>query len=108
MVVDRVVVDVVVALPDPAPEDPSRRSTWWCRRRRRAAGLVVVVVADAGGATNGMVSPRMVVRLVEGPADRLVQPRAAFQLWTAAAAGRAGQWLGQAGQDGGGAPDGTR
>ena len=29
----------------------------------------------------------MVVRLVEGPADRSVQLRAAFQLWTAVAAG---------------------
>ncbi len=47
---------------------------------------VVVVVVVAGGATNGTVSPRIVVRLVVGVAERLVHPRAAFQLWTAAVA----------------------
>jgi hypothetical protein len=51
------------------------------------AVVVVVVVGGAGGATNGTVSLRMVVRLVEGPVDRSVQLRAAFQLWTAVAAG---------------------
>ena len=47
----------------------------------------MVVAGGAAGATNGTVSPRMVVRLVDGPAARLVQLRAAFQLWTAAVAG---------------------
>ena len=44
-------------------------------------------MAAGGGATKGTVSPCMVVRLAEGVADRLVQPRAAFQLWTAVVAG---------------------
>ena len=39
-----------------------------------------------GGATNGTVSPRSVVRLVVWVAERLVHPRAAFQFWTADAA----------------------
>jgi hypothetical protein len=49
--------------------------------------VVVVVVADAGGATNGFVSPFRLVRVAVGVTDRLVHPLAAFQLWTAAAAG---------------------
>ena len=48
-------------------------------------GAVVVVVV--GGATNGVVSPVMEAALAEGVAERLVQPRAPFQLCTAAAAG---------------------
>ena len=51
-----------------------------------AAAVVVVVGGDAG-ATKGTVSPRMVVRLVEGVGERPVQPRAAVQLWSAVAAG---------------------
>jgi hypothetical protein len=46
-----------------------------------------VVAGGAAGATNGTVSLRMVVRLVDGPAARPVQLRAAFQLWRAVAAG---------------------
>jgi hypothetical protein len=57
---------VVVVLPDPV------------------GGVVVVVV---GGATKGVVCPDMVVWVLEGVAVRLVQPRAASQLRTAAAAG---------------------
>jgi hypothetical protein len=49
-------------------------------------GAVVVVVV-AGGATKATVSPRMVAALVEGVADSPVHPRAAFQLWSAVAAG---------------------
>ena len=80
VVVDEVVVDelavpvfaavdrevVVVVPPDPV------------------GGGVVVAVA---GATKGMVCPDMVACVLEGVAVRLVQPRAAFQLWMAAAAG---------------------
>jgi hypothetical protein len=51
------------------------------------AAVVVVVGGGAAGATKGTVSLRMVVRLVVGVADRLVQLRAAFQLVTAAVAG---------------------
>lgn len=89
VVVDRVAVVVVVALPDPAPEEPVAAVDVVVPPPFVAdEGLVVVVVvADAGGATNGTDSPCNVVRLVEGPAVRLVHARAAFQLWTAAAAG---------------------
>ena len=64
---------VVVVVPPPLVEDDGL--------------VVVVVVTGAGGATNGTVSPCSVVRLGEGSAVRLVQARAAFQLWMAAAAG---------------------
>ena len=67
-----VVVDVVVA---PEPEPPV------------VVVVVVVVVAATGGATKATVSPRMVAALAEGVADNPVQPRAAFQLWSAVAAG---------------------
>jgi hypothetical protein len=91
VVVDRVVVVVVVAPPDPAPEAPvAAVEVVVPPPFVEDEGLVVVVAvaaADAGGATNGTVSPCNVVRLVEGPAVRLVHARAAFQLWTAAAAG---------------------
>lgn len=62
-----VVVVVVVAVPEPGP--------------------VVVVVVVVGGATKATVSPLMVAVLAEGVADNPVQPRAEFQLWSAAAAG---------------------
>jgi len=52
-----------------------------------AVPVVAVVVGAAAGATKGAVSLRMVVRLVVGVADRLVQLRAAFQLVTAVVAG---------------------
>lgn len=52
-----------------------------------ADAAVVVVVGGAVGATNGTVSACMVVRLVDGVADRPVQLRAAVQLWRAAVAG---------------------
>ena len=67
----RCVVVVVVVLPP--VEVPASSSWWWSVAPR--------------GATKGTVSPRMVVRLVDGVADRLVQLRAAFQLWTAVVAG---------------------
>jgi hypothetical protein len=50
-------------------------------------GAVVVVVAGAGGATKALVSALSVAVLLEGVTARLVQLRAAFQLWTAAVAG---------------------
>ncbi len=68
-----VVVAVVVVVVLPPPDAPG--------------AVVVVVVGAAGGATKGTVSPRMVVTLADGVADRLVQLRAAFQLVTAAVAG---------------------
>ena len=80
---------VVVVPPDPAPEEPVATVVVVVPLPLvEDEGLVVVVVvAGVGGATNGTVSPCSVVRLVEGPAVRLVQARAAFQLWIAAAAG---------------------
>jgi hypothetical protein len=68
------VVDVVLVAP--APEEPAAP----------VGAVVVVVVAAGGGATKGTVSACMVVRLVAGVTLRLVQPRAEFQLWTAAVA----------------------
>ena len=63
-------------------------SSWSCSRPSMPAAVVVVVAGGAaGGATKGTVSPRMVARLAVGVAERLVQLRAAFQLWTAVVAG---------------------
>jgi hypothetical protein len=83
-VVDVVVVDEVAAPEFPAvdvvvepPPDPFD-----------GVEVVVVVWADGlAGATKGMVSPVIVARVLEGVTVKLVQPRAAFQLWLAAAAG---------------------
>jgi hypothetical protein len=72
-VVGFVVVVVVVVVVLPPPDAPG--------------AVVVVVAGGAGGATKGTVSPRMVVTLADGVADRFVHPRAAFQLVTAAVAG---------------------
>jgi hypothetical protein len=49
--------------------------------------LLPVVVVVVGGATKVPVSPVIVAGLEPGDDERLVQLRAAFQLWTAAAAG---------------------
>ena len=72
-----VVVVVVVVLPVPAPEEPVADVVVVVPLPfvDEEVFVVVVVVAGAGGATNGTVSPRSVVSLVEGPAVRLVHAR---------------------------------
>jgi len=83
-----VVVVVVAAVPPPLfVDDEPDPAVVVVVAPEPGAVVVVVAVVDAGGATKGTVSPCMVARLVAGVTDRLVQLRAAFQLWTAAAAG---------------------
>ena len=83
-----VVVEVVVApVPVPVDDDPDPLVVVVVVVAPELGVVVVVAVAVAGGATKATVSPCIVAALVEGVADRPVQPRAAVQLWSAVAAG---------------------
>ena len=72
LVVVLVVAVLLVVLPVEVPAEPG--------------AAVVVVVVVVGGATKGEVSPLSDAWLRLGVADRFVQLRAAFQLWSAVAA----------------------